>query len=585
MLPDNPFTGALPPFAIPVPVPDNDPFVEPFYTAMWNVEWTPYILGALTSLTLQATWKTDDPAVLWLAQRRAMSLLAGISAGYPGERPFWETEDDLDDETLPEAPWYEKISDWIITAFLAVTFTPDAAIVYNSTIPRMRLVFRSGDLGATVRVLIDGVEALYESLYSETPGIVERIVEAVPTEGFRGLLGTEPPYVLRIEKADSDPDTKLEVVLGDIRPEDGSEVQFRQLEHCPLEFSSDGGGTWIEIYSAADCVVDGINEAIANDTIATPADIEALGRATPPDTTEPSYGYLCAGIKAVVDKVEDYLDAVLAAIDLSKETMAIISDIAALTVVGDVAVNDILALIADSTAAGTAAIRAAKGANSLDELKKELYCLAKADGGFFVETFNDWRASDVGANIWKIAMIEASKAVSWAEWATVYAVAATNEDNSCEAGYDCGWCYEFDFTIDDQDWAAWVYSGQSFGHYYTGLGWRDDYPTDPIDGLVISPPAFDEAEITSVQIDFSGAWGGDSPIIDLETYEHDTQIKRVTTTGTTVTITPDTPQTLTRFTLWFDPYLGNQAHMSVYVTKIRVRGLGTNPFGDSNCEA
>jgi hypothetical protein len=175
--------------------------------------------------------------------------------------------------------------------------------------------------------------------------------------------------------------------------------------------------------------------------------------------------------------------------------------------------------------------------------------------------------------------------VSWAEWAIVYAVAATNEDNTCEAGYDCGWCYEFDFTVSDQNFDAWIYNGQSFGHYSAGNGWYDNYPTDAVDGIVISPALFDEAEITSIEIEFSTAWTGANPQIALETYEHDTTIKTTTGTGLMVTITPDTPVTLTRFTLWLDAAIGGQEHFAGYVTKIRVRGLGTNPFGTSNCEA
>lgn len=583
MLPDDLFGGLHPPFVTPVPVVDVDPFQSPFATIRFNKAWLPYVLGALSSLALQTTWQTSDPAVLWLAQKRAMSLLAGVSASYPTQRPFWEIPSEIDDETLPEEPWYDTLSDWIITGFLAVTFTPQAAIVYHSTIPRMRLVFRSGDIGAFVRVLIDGVEVLYEELYSPTPQIVERVVEAVPVEGVRRtIMGTEPPYEVRIEKADESTETSLEVVLGDIRTEEAGNVLFRQLEHCPLEFSDDGGATWSTIYTAADCVTDGINDAIANDTVATPEDIADLGRATPPDTTQPDYAHLCAGVKAVVDKVEDYLDAVLADIDLSKELMAIVSDIAALTVVGDVAVNDILALVSDSTAATTAAIRAAKGANGLDELKSVLYCLGKDDGGFFRTTFEHWRSQDTAANIWKIAMIEASRAVSWAEWATVYAVAATNEDNSCEAGYDCLWCYEWNFADNDQDWTAWFALGQYFGAYVEGEGWGDNYPAQARDGIVISPPAFTSSFIHSISVFTNNAWSGPSTSMSIEQFEHGTTIINTTTNGWTEhEFVVDT--TLSRFTVYGDVAAGTQQHWNGVITKIHIKGTGTNPFGESNC--
>lgn len=63
-------------FQTPVAPPLADPDAAPTHSISINCSWLPFVRGALEQLLLQATWKTDDPATLLLAQQRAWTLIA-----------------------------------------------------------------------------------------------------------------------------------------------------------------------------------------------------------------------------------------------------------------------------------------------------------------------------------------------------------------------------------------------------------------------------------------------------------------------------------------------------------------------------
>lgn len=72
---DTKFPATIPPFRYPVPPPDVDPDIGPLVQVCVNFDWMAYILGALKSLMLQATWATDDDSVRELALQRTELLL------------------------------------------------------------------------------------------------------------------------------------------------------------------------------------------------------------------------------------------------------------------------------------------------------------------------------------------------------------------------------------------------------------------------------------------------------------------------------------------------------------------------------
>jgi len=75
-------------FRTPVPLPDKDPDASPTRTFTLNCEWLPYIRGALLQLILQYTWPQDDPAAVYLAQQRAMTLISMFDECATADLPF-----------------------------------------------------------------------------------------------------------------------------------------------------------------------------------------------------------------------------------------------------------------------------------------------------------------------------------------------------------------------------------------------------------------------------------------------------------------------------------------------------------------
>lgn len=270
MLPDEgvPYAGRV--FVGPLPPPDEDPDEGQMALVRVNRKWIPYILGACSTLRHRSTWDTSDSDLILLTQYRVNNLL-NLFVNPLEEPPFYDSDETADNDALPPAPWYENLSDWIIEAFLATTFTPGAAIVYSTTIPRIRLAFRTGDLGAIVRVLIDDIQIWLGDTNAPTVGLLEQELD-VASFASEHALG-DPPWELKIVHGgaplgflgpmEAEPQLKLEVELGDIRPREAS-VQLRQ-SGCVLQQSTDGVN-WTGLFDPTSCI-DGIVDTTIQDRI------------------------------------------------------------------------------------------------------------------------------------------------------------------------------------------------------------------------------------------------------------------------------------------------------------------------------
>ena len=74
MLPEEPYGHPVSSFEQPISVPADDPGAGTLMSVCFAQAWLPLILGCLAQLLQESTWDTSDPAIMALAQDRAMTL-------------------------------------------------------------------------------------------------------------------------------------------------------------------------------------------------------------------------------------------------------------------------------------------------------------------------------------------------------------------------------------------------------------------------------------------------------------------------------------------------------------------------------
>lgn len=215
-----------------------------------SAQWLGVFMGALLPLTYPTSWTqygelTPDECseimldIIWRAYQEECGQV-------DIEAPFYDDEENVDDEEpLGEQTWYDSLSDWVISGFLAVTFTPAAAIAYNATIPRIRLAIKTGDAGTIIRVIFGSVDILYDT-YAPTTSIeyIELDAASLPVDGV---------YPLRIEHTGTHNSAATptvdgyyaQVVRGDIRPV-AFDVRQDPTNPLVLQKTTDGGETWVD---------------------------------------------------------------------------------------------------------------------------------------------------------------------------------------------------------------------------------------------------------------------------------------------------------------------------------------------------
>lgn len=160
------------------------------------------------------------------------------------EAPGWEDDEDVDGQ--PGQPWYNDLADWIIEGFLAISGFPQAAIIYSTTIPKLRVAIQNHDLGSLVKILLNNLEIYTGDTYSPIDQIVGHTLDLAAFAADNDL--GDPPWELRI--VHDGPGASLpEGENGSLRVvrkrwTDEMSIQFRQTDPCLLEYSEDGGENW-----------------------------------------------------------------------------------------------------------------------------------------------------------------------------------------------------------------------------------------------------------------------------------------------------------------------------------------------------
>jgi len=141
-----------------------------------------------------------------------------------------------------------------------------------------------------------------------------------------------------------------------------------------------------------------------------------------------------------------------------------------------------------------------------------------------------------------------------------------------------GWCYTWDFISSNGGW-----SGDYGVNWVSGSGWTDTGAT--YDAVSLTRNLGAECNITSATFEFSGAWNGNNPKIWVR--KGDPQYSpEITTTATgSSQITVSGNLSLTgNINVVADRQVGDtQRFNGLFLTRLTLRGSGTNPFGSNNC--
>ncbi len=156
------------------------------------------------------------------------------------------------------------------------------------------------------------------------------------------------------------------------------------------------------------------------------------------------------------------------------------------------------------------------------------------------------------------------------------------------SGFSCGWCKEFDFTIDDGGWYAGYDAcrGLNVGSYSAGVGWIANYLPGaggcPSNYKALFAHYTIAAQIVQMEITYSQDWtngsfgnefgpkpGSGDPIPYAD--------------ATDAVLTWNGNRTATDLYIVIYPTFNIGNVGSATLKKVRIWGTGTNPFGGSNC--
>lgn len=185
----NPDNYPVSSFPQEVPAPDIEPDdAGTLITVQYSWEWQQVLLAAVDQLLNPATWQGDNTVKGVAIDRAALlkeMLQIPVSASTEIEAPYWEDSDgdDADDQLEPaDQDWYglleganfvDTLAGWVFTGAVALTYGVEGAVQFATFLHNLRLLFRTGDAGTIVRVLIDGLEVGTVDTYSPTPGLAQ----------------------------------------------------------------------------------------------------------------------------------------------------------------------------------------------------------------------------------------------------------------------------------------------------------------------------------------------------------------------------------------------------------------------------
>lgn len=377
-------------------------------------------------------------------------------------------------------------------------------------------------------------------------------------------------------------------------------LQDIRLVDCVIE-KQDDEGNWSTVGSVADCVIAGINASLENGTIPPSPYPDYPAPATNDVNTtirDVACGIADFTSDYLIEKFNDQLDAIEAAIGLGVSVAKIAADVVDAIAGWAPVVGGIIAAVKDviegSVTVTFAVIRASDTVEWRSDVKCIFYTALKENGANFGAT-RDEILEGIITEIKALAPAISplfGRFLDGIDLKLFHKLAKISEDNEGECD-DCdAWCYELDLTATLPTWLTIEYGTQD------ATGIKSESGTLPrtdttgtaygaLAGFIVTMPAATTINTITVTANMQDSASADTR--DFNTFYHTVlgsgDIDNATGVHNLVS-TPDSEFTASEtWTFRVGAGWSGGAFETGYhiLTHLKMQGHGVNPFGESNC--
>lgn len=378
-------------------------------------------------------------------------------------------------------------------------------------------------------------------------------------------------------------------------------LQDIRLVDCVLE-KQDQDDVWSEVGSIADCVTAGIVGGIESGNVSGGDNYAWYAAPVTNDVNPTETDVACAiatfASDYLIEKFNDNLDQIEAAIGLGVSVAKIAADVADAVAGWAPIVGGIIAAVKDviegSVATTFAVIRASDTVEWRSDVKCTLYQRLKDNGADFGATFDPVVTPWI-ADVKALSPVISPLFGRWLEGLGIglfRKLAKVSEDEVGECD-DCElWCYELDLTDPLPDWLTIEYGTQDTTGIKSESGFLPRTDTTgtaygALAGFIVTMPSTAIINIVTVTADMQDSASADTR--DFNTFYHSElgagDIDNTTGIHTLVS-SPDSEFTASEtWTFRVGAGWSGGAFTTGYhiITHLKMTGHGINPFGDNNC--
>jgi len=439
-------------------------------------EWLGLLMGAVELLLNPHNYfnygalSIDDTVDHWqtIIQDAYDRSLLGTCAPMV-EAPYWDTYADSDDESsVEDQPWYgelvpaasmrgrrvslldddeltwrENLGIWAIAGFIAYSGQVGAAIAFVPFARRFVLKFRGNPLGAIAEIFVDGAK-----LATMDTASAEERIQAIDIQ----LPDDDEHEIWVAVGEDSPPGSTLQVVRKELDPAEVYPDNLRYNVDCDcVQQTYDDGDTW----------VDQPGQDPRHSTT----------YQFPPVTADDPRCQAASNMSLYFQNlIETVLNAISAGLDVlgvATAIMPVFVELGPFALFFDLGLGLSSALIG----LGVDVISSEFTPEVFEALTCTFDCNIESDGtvtALDLAAINLALIADYNPDVYLIL---------GACFLLMGEVGLSNAGTIGEAPADCdecncGWCYEWDFTVSDGGFAPINIGGTDFAEYVAGVGWR-----------------------------------------------------------------------------------------------------------------